>query len=85
MMVLTNEELNQAEDAILSIVDAAAEPVPPEDVIGTLRSKGFSEFPLRAALWILLDRRKIEFTRQRLVRIPREVTSPSGRQTLNGR
>jgi hypothetical protein len=85
MMVLTEQDLDRAETSILSLLQNADAPVPPEEVIKTLRSQNYSEFLLRAAIWILIDHQRIEFTKFRLLRIPDSTKSISEQQISNGR
>jgi hypothetical protein len=77
MVVLTKEDLDQAEAAILSILSDETEPMPPERLFERLEERGIPNFPSRAAMWSLIDRQKIDFTSKRLLKLP-DVSESNG-------
>lgn len=73
-MVLSNPELDKAEQHVLSILDRQTSPYSPVELIRDLRAQSISESLARAAIWYLIDRYEIELTwDRRLRRAPREV------------
>jgi hypothetical protein len=70
-VAVESPEINQAEDAILSILKEADAPMQPIRVIEVLKQdKGISEYSSRAAIWYLIGRHQIELTSRRLLRYP---------------
>jgi hypothetical protein len=73
-VVLTEEQLTDAEQRILEILEQSEEPVSPLHMINELTSDQTSEYALRAAIWYLIDRNEIELTWNRhLRRLPHRV------------
>ena len=64
-MVVANEELKHVEESIVELVQASDRPYRPVDVVRELRQRGFREDLIRAAVWFLVDARRITFTRDR--------------------
>jgi DNA-binding transcriptional regulator PaaX len=85
MVVLTDQEIDQAEAAILSTLKSAPEPLSPSRLIELLKEQGISEYPARAAMWILLDRQWIDLSSDRLLSISDSISATSGRRIANGR
>lgn len=73
-MVLSDQDLDMAEERILSILREEHEPVEPTKLFDQLADQGVSPLLARAAIWYLIDRAAIALTRTRLL----EVT-PAGR------
>ncbi len=67
-MVLTDEQLKQAEEQVLSVLGNSPTPYPPLELIDRLKSQQISEFLVRAAIWYLIDRNEVELTRDRLLK-----------------
>ncbi|MGH2532865.1 MAG: hypothetical protein ACRDJW_11255 [Thermomicrobiales bacterium] len=64
-MVLTDEELQQAEETILLFLRRSATPYAPARLLEDLARAGISEYVARAAIWYLIDRDEVELTRDR--------------------
>jgi hypothetical protein len=84
-MVLTEQELESAEAKVLSLLAKEPEPIPPRQVIVNLEKQDVSEYQARAAIWILIDRHKIELTRDLLLRVTEAGRSNGNRQLSGGR
>lgn len=67
-MVLSNPELERAEQEALSILDQQSSPYSPVDLIRDLRDRQISESVARAAIWYLIDRYEVELTWDRQLR-----------------
>lgn len=61
-MDLTNPELDNAEQQVISILSQQPAPYSPVDLIRDLRARSISEGMARAAIWYLIDRYEIELT-----------------------
>jgi predicted RNA binding protein with dsRBD fold (UPF0201 family) len=70
MVVLTNEEIDQAEDAILAVLEDEDEPLSPERLIELLRERQIADFPSRAAMWSLIADHRIDFTIAQMLQLP---------------
>ncbi|MGH2560807.1 MAG: hypothetical protein ACRDJH_17220 [Thermomicrobiales bacterium] len=64
-MVVTDEELQQAEETILLILSRASSPYAPNQLMNELSQRGISEYSARAAIWYLIDRDEVTLTRDR--------------------
>jgi hypothetical protein len=64
-VVLTDEELQQAEETILLFLRRSSAPYAPVQLLEDLGKEGISEYVARAAIWYLIDRDEVELTRDR--------------------
>ena len=61
-MVLTEEQLVEAENQIIELLERSPTPYPPLQLIQELTSDHMTEYVIRAAIWYLIDRNEIELT-----------------------
>jgi hypothetical protein len=74
MMVLSNPDLEKAEQQVLAILKRQTSPYSPVALLRELRDHQISEALARAAIWYLIDRYEIELTWDRQLQMaPREV------------
>ena len=67
-VVLTDEQLEQAEERVLKVLENSHEPYSPLQLIDQLKAQQISEFLARAAIWYLIDRNEVELTWDRRLR-----------------
>lgn len=67
-MVITEAELVQTEEQVLSFLERTNVPSSPVELIDQLKHQQVAEHLIRAAIWYLIDRNEIEFTRDRLLK-----------------
>ena len=67
-MTPTEDDLKQAEAAILEILGSTASSYSPTQLISELQDAGISEYSARVAIWYLIDLNRIELTINRLLR-----------------
>ena len=67
-MTPTEDDLKQAEAAILEILGNTASSYSPTQLISELQAAGISEYSARVAIWYLIDLNRIELTINRLLR-----------------
>ncbi|MDQ3043952.1 MAG: hypothetical protein M3R06_02200 [Chloroflexota bacterium] len=68
-MVLTEEQLEQTELQVLSVLESSVSPYPPLQLIDRLKKdKMIPESLIRAAIWYLIDRNEVELTPDRRLR-----------------
>jgi len=67
-----------AELTIVDALQARTEPFPPADLIAQLEAAGFPNPDIRAAIWRLLDRHRIQLTVDLRLTMPDHVIDPAG-------
>lgn len=78
MLALEYEELDRIEQGIIETVEQAP-PRAPRAVLDELRAQGFDENLIRAAIWFLVDRRKLDFSPQRELVVVNTSAARNGR------
>ena len=77
MTAQESEELDRIERRILAAVEKSS-PYPPRVLLDELRGEGFDENLTRAAIWFLVDARRLDFSPHRELIIVKSTNAGSG-------
>jgi hypothetical protein len=78
MTALERVDFDEIERGIIEALEASS-PYPPRALLDELREQGFDENSIRAAIWFLVDRRRLDFTPQRELVLVRSSAATNGR------